>query len=120
MNEPRRGGTGLKSGAQYVVVWEFRVAPDKEAEFVEKYGPDGIWARFFRDGQGYIRTELVRDVADGPRFLTLDYWQSEEEFKKFREQNHPEYERLDKEFERLTESQICLGALAGEISKAKS
>ena len=120
MNEPRRGGTGLKSVAQYVVVWEFRVAPDKEAEFIEKYGPDGIWARFFRGGQGYIRTELVRDVADGLRFLTLDYWQSEEEFKKFREQNHPEYERLDKEFERLTESEICLGALAGEISKAKS
>jgi heme-degrading monooxygenase HmoA len=106
--------------AQYVIVWEFRVAADKQAEFIEKYGPDGIWARFFRNGQGYVRTELVRDVADRLRFLTLDYWQSEEEFKKFRVQNHAEYERLDTECERLTESEICLGALAGEISKAKS
>ena len=100
----------MKSGAQYVVVWEFRVAPDKEAEFVEKYGPDGIWARFFRDGQGYIGTELVRDVADGRRFLTLDYWQSEEDFKRFREQNLAEYERLDEQFAGLTKTETRLGA----------
>jgi heme-degrading monooxygenase HmoA len=108
--------------AQYVIVWEFRAAANKEAEFIEKYGPDGIWARFFRKGQGYVKTELVRDVADRLRFLTLDYWASEEEFKRFREQNHAEYERLDKECKRLTETESCLGILIEqtEISKAKS
>ncbi len=96
--------------AQYVIVWEFRVRPDKE-EFVTRYGPDGRWARFFRSGQGYIRTELVRDVTDRERFLTLDYWRrSEEEFKSFREQNLAEYERLDKEHEGLTEQETRLGA----------
>src|SRR5262245_62909357 len=53
-------------------------------------GPDETWARFFRNGQGYIRTELVRDVADPRRFLTLDYWQSQSEFKRFREENRSE------------------------------
>jgi len=100
----------LKAGAEYVIVWDFRVAPGKEAEFVEKYGPDGTWARFFRDGEGYIRTELVRDLADPRRFLTLDYWQSQSEFKRFREQNRAEYERLDKEFETLTETETRLGS----------
>ena len=110
MNEPRRGDTFLKAGAEYVIVWEFRVAADKEAGFVEKYGPEGIWARLFRNGQGYIRTELVRDVTDAARFLTLDYWQSEEDFKRFREQNLAEYERLDEQFEGLTKTETRLGA----------
>src|SRR5262249_21415156 len=94
----------------YVIVWEFRVRQDAESVFVEKYGPNGSWAQFFRNGQGYIRTELVRDVADPRRFLTLDYWQSEEDFKRFREQNLAEYERLDTEFEGLTEQETRLGA----------
>jgi heme-degrading monooxygenase HmoA len=93
-----------------VIVWEFRVAAGKEAEFIEKYGPEGIWARFFREGQGYIGTELVQDVADPGRFLTLDYWQSEEDFKRFREQSLAEYERLDEQFEGLTKTETRLGA----------
>ena len=109
----------------HVIVWEFRVRPDAEKEFVEKYGPEGIWARFFRGGQGFIRTELVRDVADRGRYLTLDYWRSEEEFKRFREQNQAEYKRIDRECEQLTEAETCLGNLLDqpdriEILGAKS
>jgi heme-degrading monooxygenase HmoA len=96
--------------AQYVIVWEFRIRPEKEREFVEQYGPQGSWARLFRGGEGYIRTELVRDVADPRRFLTLDYWQAEEDFSRFRQQHLAEYERLDKEFEGLTEQETRLGA----------
>jgi heme-degrading monooxygenase HmoA len=95
---------------EYVIVWEFQIRQAREAEFVQKYGPAGAWARFFRSSAGYIRTELVRDVAVDFRYLTLDYWQSEEEFKRFREQNLAEYGRLDKELEGLTESETRLGA----------
>ena len=94
----------------YVIVWEFRIKAGKESEFIEHYGPDGSWARFFRGGAGFIRTELVKDVADSARLLTLDYWQSQSEFKKFREQNLAEYERLDQEFEGLTEKETRLGS----------
>ena len=100
----------MPDGREYVIVWEFRVRQDREAEFVAKYGPEGAWARFFRGSAGYLRTELVKDVADYFRYLTLDYWQAEEEFKRFRQQNLAEYERLDKEFEGLTESETRLGA----------
>jgi heme-degrading monooxygenase HmoA len=93
----------------YVIVWEFRINPQTEAEFVRHYGPDGSWAQFFRGTKGYIRTELLRDVADGLRFLTLDYWQSQEEFNTFREQNDAEYQRLDREFESLTQKETRLG-----------
>jgi len=105
----------MQQTGEYVIVWEFQVQQAREAEFVQKYGPEGEWARFFRGtpgnmSPGYIRTELVRDVAIDFRYLTLDYWRSEEEFKRFRKQNLAEYERLDKEFEGLTESETRLGA----------
>src|ERR1051325_6393314 len=98
------------AGTQYVIVWEFRVRQERAAEFVQKYGPEGAWARFFRGSRGYIKTELVRDVTSDFRFLTLDYWQTEEGFRSFREQNLAEYERLDKECEGLTERETRLGA----------
>ena len=96
--------------SQYVIVWEFRVRQEKADEFLKKYGPEGNWARFFRGSNGYIRTELVRDVSDHLRFLTLDVWKTEEEFSEFRERNLAEYQRLDREFEGLTERETRLGA----------
>jgi heme-degrading monooxygenase HmoA len=98
------------SGSHYIIVWEFKIRPEVEAEFVEKYGSIGVWARFFRSSEGYIRTELVKDVAAPQRFLTLDYWQSEEAFNDFRKQNLAEYERLDKESAGLTQQETRLGA----------
>jgi len=97
------------AGTQYVIVWEFRVRQERAAEFVQKYGPEGAWARFFRGSAGYIKTELVRDVTSDFRFLTLDYWQTEEEFNRYRQLNLAEYERLDKEFRGLTEQENRLG-----------
>ena len=101
--------------AQHVIVWEFRVVAGSEAEFIAKYGPKGVWAHFFGEAEAYKGTELVRDVVDPQRFLTLDYWRSEEDFNRFREQNQPEYERLDRECERLTIAETCLGTLSGQV-----
>ena len=100
----------LAAETQYVIVWQFRVRQGKEQEFVEQYGPEGSWARLFRRSGGYIRTELIRDVADHLRFLTLDFWKTEEDFNRFRELTQAEYERLDKELEDLTETETRLGA----------
>ena len=83
---------------------------EKVEEFIEKYGPEGNWAPFFRGSNGYIRTELVRDVSDHLRFLTLDVWKTEADFNDFRERHLAEYKRLDREFEGLTERETRLGA----------
>lgn len=93
-----------------MIVWEFRINAQAEAEFVRHYGPEGTWARFFRTGEGYVRTELVKDVADPFRFLTLDYWRSQSDFKKFRDGHLAEYEGLDKDLEGLTEKEARLGS----------
>ena len=116
----RSPGGATQVLTQYVIVWEFRIRPEEESEFLRHYGPDGSWARFFRNGEGYIRTELVRDVADQERFLTLDYWGSEDQFKAFRERHLAEYERLDKELEGLAERETRLGAFQADLARARS
>ena len=42
----------------------FRYEVREPDEFVRMYGPEGDWAQFFRQGRGYIGTELLRDVDE--------------------------------------------------------
>lgn len=101
---------------RYVIVWEFHVKPGAESRFAEVYGPDGDWARFFRRGEGYVRTELLRDEQTPGRYVTLDYWNSRTAYEHFREQCADDYMRLDDNRESLTEreaqlsSYLCVGS----------
>jgi hypothetical protein len=84
------------------------------AEFERIYGPDGEWAEFFRQGRGYIGTELLRDVegwagsvaghagdarapsARGGRYLVIDRWESVDAYNAFVAERREEYmERVD-------------------------
>ena len=38
----------------FVVVWQFEVAEDKVSAFEAAYGPDGSWAKLFRNSPNYI------------------------------------------------------------------
>lgn len=100
----------IQPAAQHIVVWEFWIRPGREAEFVAQYGPDGAWTKLFSKSDGYIRTELLRDMKEERRFVTLDFWSSEAEFSRFHTQHLAEYERLDKELESLTQGERRLGA----------
>jgi heme-degrading monooxygenase HmoA len=94
----------------YVRIWGFHARAGKEAAFERAYGPDGDWVQFFRKGEGYIRTELIRDLNNPRRFLTLDYWQSRAAYDLFRSQNLSEYEAIDQRCEGLNEKELALGA----------
>src|SRR6187397_611903 len=50
-----------------VIALVFSYDVSDSAEFERVYGPDGEWAAFFRDGRGYIGTELLRDVEQHGR-----------------------------------------------------
>jgi len=63
------------------------------AEFEQVYGPDGEWAAFFRTGDGYVGTELLRDVEVAGRYLVLDRWESRDAYQAFVEANRDEYMR---------------------------
>ena len=62
-------------------------------EFERAYGANGDWAQFFREGQGYIGTELLRDVEEHDRYLVIDRWESIEAYNAFLAENQPEYLR---------------------------
>ena len=94
----------------YVTIWEFHPRPGQEKAFEQAYGPDGEWVQFFKKGEGYLRTELIRDLSNPRRFLTLDYWQSRAACDSFRAQNVSEYEAIDKRYEGLNEKELALGA----------
>jgi heme-degrading monooxygenase HmoA len=96
----------------YVVVWEFRPKPGREKGFEQVYGSRGRWAKFLQRGEGYIRTELNRDLKDGSRYLTLDFWVSEEHYERLREVYAAEYEAIGRECQGLTEMERETGRFA--------
>lgn len=101
---------GASAGdAGYMYAWEFRVAEEQRLRFLEAYGPEGDWVALFRSAPGWIRTELHRDRRDPLRFVTLDYWESEAAWRRFREERAGEFEALDARCERLTLEERELG-----------
>ena len=93
----------------FVVVWEFLVKPDCEAEFARVYGPQGDWARLFARAREFRGTQLQRDVDEPRRFLTLDSWDSREAYERFLQASHEQYAALDSTAGRLTEREVKLG-----------
>ena len=94
----------------FVVVWQFEIAEDKIAGFESAYGPEGSWAQLFRRSPNYLGTELLRDAYVAGRYLTVDRWASEDDFRAFRKDHDHEYEKLDRACDALTEREVRVGA----------
>ena len=60
------------AAALQVIALVFRYEVRDPDAFEEAYGPDGEWAQFFRQGDGYIGTELLHDVEEPGRYLVID------------------------------------------------
>ena len=97
---------------QLLVMWEFLVRSGQEAEFERIYGPKGDWTQCFCQGQGYCGTELTRDLNHPRRFVTTDYWESQQTYEMFKAQHEAEYKALDKKCESLTEHEREIGKFA--------
>lgn len=93
----------------YMIIWEFRPRKGEEARFEEVYGPQGVWAKFFECGEGFVRTELTRDLKTPGRYLTLDLWVSKQAYDTFRGAHLAEYQAIDQRCEALTEEEMELG-----------
>ena len=94
----------------YLILWEFRPRPGMDREFEIAYGPGGEWAALFEKGDGYLGTQLLRDLLDSSRYLTLDRWVSQEAFETFRRLYADAYEALDRRLEELTSHEAALGS----------
>jgi heme-degrading monooxygenase HmoA len=65
----------------------------ESSEFERAYGSDGEWATFFKEGTGYIGTELLRDVENPGRYFVIDRWESADAYNAFADEHRDEYMR---------------------------
>jgi heme-degrading monooxygenase HmoA len=91
------------------IVWEFQVPEDKRADFERHYAAGGTWAEFFKRDNAYKGTQLLHDISEPGRYVTVDTWDDEEAYGAFRAMYHQEYNDLDKETEALTTLEKRLG-----------
>jgi heme-degrading monooxygenase HmoA len=81
---------------------------DREG-FELAYGPDGEWEQFFRQGPGYIGTELLHDVEIPTRYLVIDRWESAETYNAFATAQREEYMRRVDDTRYLYEQELRFG-----------
>lgn len=101
---------------QFLVIWEFVIQPDKEELFERFYGPEGDWVQLFRKGRGYCETKLARGCDEPLRYLTFDFWESQEYYEAFKLRHADEYKTIDARCEALTETEREVGKFS--ISKS--
>jgi heme-degrading monooxygenase HmoA len=94
----------------YVVAFRYSVAEGGEEAFERAYGPEGQWAGFFAGAEGYLGTELHRDVEEAGRYLLLDRWTEEGRYCAFLAARREEYERRGRAAEALYAAEDRLGA----------
>ena len=83
--------------------------PDDRTEaFTAAYAADGAWVELFGRAAGFLGTELYRDAARADRFLTIDRWRDEQDWRSFRNAFGPAYESLDAQLEGLAVAERSL------------
>jgi heme-degrading monooxygenase HmoA len=92
----------------FCAVFSYEVA--ERPAFERAYGPEGTWAQFFRRGEGYLGTELLRSDE---RCLLLDRWTSREAYEAFLAAHREEYERRSAEAEALYLREERVGTFDG-------
>ena len=70
---------------------------------------NGEWAHFFRQGAGYIGTELLHDVELPGRYLVIDRWESADAYNAFAAEHRDEYMRRVDETRFLYEQELRFG-----------
>jgi heme-degrading monooxygenase HmoA len=92
-----------------VIALTFVYDAHEAAAFEAAYGADGEWAQFFRQGRGYVGTELLRDVEQPGRYLVVDRWDSREAYNAFVAEHREEYMRRVDETAYLYERELRFG-----------
>jgi heme-degrading monooxygenase HmoA len=89
----------------FVILWEYEVKPGREEVFEKVYGPKGDWARLFQADPRYRETRLLRDLSRPRCYFTLDYWDTETDFTRFKAAHGAAYTEMDRATEGLTLSE---------------
>jgi hypothetical protein len=94
----------------YCVVWEYEVDPSQVGEFLNAYGQEGAWVTLFRKDAAWLGTSLLRDVARADVFVSIDRWNTAEDYARFRARHAEVYTRIDAICDALTRRETRLYA----------
>jgi heme-degrading monooxygenase HmoA len=97
----------------HVIAWSYRVASGRERDFEALYAADGEWSRLFAGSPDYLGTQLLRDVDDPSRYVTLDRWRTREDYEAFLQVMHEDYAALDRRGDALTDAEVRIGVIDG-------
>lgn len=103
----------------HAIVWELRASSGHEEEFEHLYGPNGEWVQLFARAAGYIGTELLSDVEERGRYITIDRWISRSAFEAFRNRWLSGYRSLDHRCDVLREREVALGSFASSDADSR-
>ncbi len=106
----------------YIILWEYHVRLEKQAEFERVYAADGAWAQLFKNGEGYLGTWLWRaeDQSQSLCYLTVDRWVSQSAYETFLARWAEEYARLDALSSELTEQETRWGGWHAAVQPCES
>ncbi len=75
------------------------------------FGPEGIWARFLRQSESYIATDVKHESVGDGRYRVLDFWRWHRGFEIFRERFAEAFSQFDREvIDELVDKQEFVGA----------
>jgi len=93
----------------YIVIWKYKVKRDFAQVFEKQYGAKGVWVKFFEKADGYLTTELLKDINEQSVYLTIDKWNTKKEYECFREKKSIEYKIIDSLCEKMTDNESKIG-----------
>lgn len=91
------------------IIWESVVKEEARGQFELAYGPGGAWSKLFARSQGFRGTTLLRDTHDPRRYLTIDFWDSEEKREQILAELQTEHAELNAIFGEWTETRKEVG-----------
>jgi heme-degrading monooxygenase HmoA len=91
------------------IVWEFVVKEESRGHFELTYGPGGPWSKLFAICPGFRGTTLLRDVGKQCRYLTVDIWDTIDQWERALAENKADYADLEATFADWTDSRNKVG-----------
>ena len=93
----------------FTTIWQFEVKLGCEEAFEQVYGSKGDWARLFSKGTGFVGVELLRDVQQPNTYITIDRWETADNYAAFRKERAADYKSIDNRMEAMTLRETKLG-----------
>jgi heme-degrading monooxygenase HmoA len=90
-------------------IWQYQIEPSKRREFLAAYNSEGAWVQLFSRDRNYFGTVLLQDANDDSRYVTIDYWSSQDARDAFRKAHAADFATLDQRCAAYTVAEEFVG-----------